>query len=185
MNPIKQDLTNRDRQLFGVLLLLFAAGLGALAWWRGAALLGAATFLGAAWLFSLVFNAQDRRTQLLGALLPGLCLAIGGSVHWGAEPLSVACTVWIVGGLCGLLVLVWHAFGRAFYMGWMLAAVPIGWTISHLILGIVFFGVVTPIGLLMRLLGRDPMERRFDPNAKTYWTQRRPVAETDRYFRQF
>ena len=70
-------------------------------------------------------------------------------------------------------------------MGWMLAAVPIGWTISHLVLGIVFFAVVTPIGLLMRLLGRDPMDRRFDPNAKTYWAQRLPVGATDRYFRQF
>ena len=46
--------------------------------------------------------------------------------------------------------------------------------VSPIILGIIFFIVVTPVGLLMRLTGKDPMDRKFDPEAKTYWIDRDP-----------
>jgi hypothetical protein len=67
----------------------------------------------------------------------------------------------------------------------MLAALPIGWTISHLVLGAVYYLVLTPIGLVMRLLGRDPMQRRFDRSAKSYWIERTPRTDPSRHFRQF
>ena len=56
---------------------------------------------------------------------------------------------------------------------------------THLLLAAVYFGVLTPIGLIMRLAGRDPMERRIDRAAPTYWVARRPVTDVRRYFRQF
>ena len=67
----------------------------------------------------------------------------------------------------------------------MLAAVPIGWTLSHLVLGAVYYGVFTPIGLVMRLLGHDPLERRFDPTATSYWIERTDRSDPARHFRQF
>ena len=42
------------------------------------------------------------------------------------------------------------------------AAEPIGLALSHVILGAVFYIVFTPVGLVMRLLGKDPLHRRFD-----------------------
>ena len=45
------------------------------------------------------------------------------------------------------------------YVGWMILAFPIGWTISQVILVVMFFGLFTPIGLIFRLLGRDPLHR--------------------------
>jgi len=45
--------------------------------------------------------------------------------------------------------------------------------------------VFTPIGLTMRLFGWDPLERRFDPNASTYWVEHKPPASPSRYFQQF
>lgn len=46
--------------------------------------------------------------------------------------------------------------------------------ISPIVLGLVFFSTVTPIGLLLRALGKDPLRLRFDSAATTYWIERRP-----------
>ncbi|MCC7424305.1 MAG: hypothetical protein IT428_28895 [Planctomycetaceae bacterium] len=73
---------------------------------------------------------------------------------------------------------------RLVYVGWMAAVYPIGWVVSHVLMAAVYYGVVTPVGLLMRLAGRDPMQRRFNRSAATYWTPRNTDIPTSRYFRQ-
>jgi hypothetical protein len=54
------------------------------------------------------------------------------------------------------------------YRLWMRFGMAIGAVMSRIILGLVFFCVVTPVGLLMRATGKDPMKRRFDPAAASY-----------------
>ena len=71
------------------------------------------------------------------------------------------------------------------FRGWMTLVFPIGWVVSHVILIIVYYLVVTPIGLLLRLFGHEPMKRRFDRNASSYWVERRPAENVSRYFRQY
>jgi hypothetical protein len=117
-----------------------------------------------------------------------LCLVFfGGLASWryyhsgltiGVEILAAAA---LIGGVLGAVapqLLKW------IFVGWIVAVFPIGWTVSHLLLGFIFFFVLTPIGLLLRVLGHDPMNRTLDRSAKTYWTthEQAPVA---RYFRQF
>jgi hypothetical protein len=51
--------------------------------------------------------------------------------------------------------------------------------VSPIVLGFIFFLVVMPIGLAMRLFGKNPLPLSFDREAKTYWIQRGP-AESDR-----
>ena len=46
--------------------------------------------------------------------------------------------------------------------------------VSPLVLGLIFFGIVTPIAWGMRLAGRDVMQRRFEPESPTYWQDRDP-----------
>ena len=43
-----------------------------------------------------------------------------------------------------------------------------------IVMRLLFFGVITPIGVAMRLTGRDPLRRRHDPSASSYWILRRP-----------
>ena len=74
---------------------------------------------------------------------------------------------------------------RKLYLGWMYVTMPIGMVVSIILLAIVYFLVVTPIGVLVRLFSHDPMMRRFDPAAQTYWTKMPPTPRPDRYFRQF
>jgi len=58
--------------------------------------------------------------------------------------------------------------------------------VSTVVLGLLFFSTVTPIGLLMRALGKDLLRLRFDPDATTYWIERRPPGPSpDSMPRQF
>jgi Saxitoxin biosynthesis operon protein SxtJ len=54
------------------------------------------------------------------------------------------------------------------YRAWMKLAEVLAWVNTRIVLGVVFYGVVTPIGLLMRLTGRDPMRRRLDQVGESY-----------------
>jgi hypothetical protein len=65
------------------------------------------------------------------------------------------------------------------------AAFPIGWTVSLIVLIGIYYFILTPVGLVLRLTGYDPMQRRFDRAAKTYWLPRKPDDDTKRYFKQF
>jgi len=70
--------------------------------------------------------------------------------------------------------------------GWMRFAWLLGWVNTRVLLVTAFFLLVTPISLLLRLFGRDPLQRRFDARKSTYW-QERPQAPADptRYTRQY
>ena len=184
---IEPDLNTTPRQIyqFGLMMLVFAGALGGLVLWRGDALIGAAIFLGVAWLIALPFNFLRQPTYGLGVILPGLCVAIGLPVHRGADLMTVATVVWMVGGLVGLATLLFARFGRGVFVVWMLAAEPIGWTISWIAMAVTYYVVVTPIGLLMRLLGHDPLHRQLEPQAHTYWVNRSGTTDPARYFRQF
>ena len=74
---------------------------------------------------------------------------------------------------------------RGLYVGWMVVAFPCGWLVSHLLLAGVFYLVLTPIGIIMRLCGYDPMRRKFERQAPTYWLTRQSGEDTERYFKQF
>jgi hypothetical protein len=60
------------------------------------------------------------------------------------------------------------------YQGWMLVGHAMGWINTRIILSVLFYGIVTPIGLVMKLAGRDPMCRGFEPDAPTYRVIRTP-----------
>lgn len=57
---------------------------------------------------------------------------------------------------------------------WMGLADLLHKIVSPVILGIFFFLVVTPIGYLMRLSGKDPLRLKLEPEAQTYWQDRQP-----------
>lgn len=76
---------------------------------------------------------------------------------------------------------------RAIYRVWIAIAVILGYFVSRLLLTLIFFLVLLPTGLLMRLFGKDPMDRKLDAAAPTYWIKREEPPETSlkRYEKQF
>jgi hypothetical protein len=71
------------------------------------------------------------------------------------------------------------------YLAWMRVFFPLAWFVSHAIVAVIYYLVLTPIGLIMRLVGRDPMRRRFDRNASTYWAHTRRNPSLSDYFKQY
>jgi hypothetical protein len=92
---------------------------------------------------------------------------------------------WMAAGGLGVPGLLLPIIMRPIYVVWMALAFPIGWTISHLLLGFIFYLIMTPIGLIVRLTGHDPMARKFEPEASTYWSEHRTGGDAGSYFRQF
>ena len=60
------------------------------------------------------------------------------------------------------------------YKGWMALGHVLGWINTRIILGLVFYFVVTPIGIIRRLLGKDPMGKRLRPDLESYRVPRNP-----------
>ena len=88
----------------------------------------------------------------------------------------------VVVGTAGLLVprLVWPV-----YVGMMAVALPIGMVVSMVLLAVVYYLILTPIGFALRLAGKDRMGKGYDLEAKSYWVQREPPESAERYFRQY
>ncbi len=126
-------------------------------------------------------SRKVRQFALLWLLFFGL-LAVSSADqgHWWAC-LGVASAA-IVGALTGLLK---PALLRPIYTGWMVLVFPVSWVVSHLMLALLFFGVFTPLALLLKLTGRDALQRRIQPGSKTYWVPLPMSTDVRRSFRPF
>lgn len=137
-------------------------------------------------LIEINHNPSRRELRQFGGIWLPLALAvIGGTVYYKSGALGASLALWGIAVVACLVGWTVPQILRPVWIGWMYAAFPIGWTVSHLLLAVIYYGVVTPIGLVMRLLGRDPMARRFDRSATTYWIPHEPTTDSRRYFRQF
>ena len=95
---------------------------------------------------------------------------------------NVVLAISLVVGLAGLA---WPPLMRVVYVVWMALVFPIGWTVSHVVLAVLFYLVFTPIAIIMKLCGYDSMQRKFDRQAATYWKRRQQNDDNSRYFKQF
>ena len=113
------------------------------------------------------------RGQLLGvAVEPATAQAVG--IALGA-----------LGAISGVLAVIAPRALRAQYVILTAVTLPIGWVISHTALALLYFGVITPIGLVRRAVAGDPLERGIDRQAKSYWVRRPASPSIERYFRTF
>ena len=84
---------------------------------------------------------------------------------------------WIVGGILILWGLVHPGSLKPIYRVWMAIGHGLGWVNSRIILSIMFYLIILPVGLIMRLTGKDPMRRGTSKEAKSY---RVPCAVPDK-----
>jgi MFS family permease len=103
----------------------------------------------------------------------------------GEARMPVVMTFAALGTIAALFSLVAPRANRLLYVGLTLLAFPIGFVLSYVIMGTLFFLIIGPIALLFRLLGRDFMHRSYDPNASTYWQEARPARDKESYFHQY
>jgi hypothetical protein len=126
---------------------------------------------------------SPRELRLFGLMFAGFFGLVGLLVRLRGGALATSVAIWATAGTVAVLYYALPSARRWFYRLWIRLVYPIGWVTSHLALGLVYYVVVTPIGLLARL--RDPMRRTLEPSATTYWIVRRTARDPDRYFRQY
>ncbi len=94
----------------------------------------------------------------------------------------------LVLGMVALLGLI--GLGRPALMRWVFLfataiTYPIGWIISQLVLLLMFFLVITPVALFMRLRGRDILQLKRPPEGVSLWQSHPERTEPGRYLKQF
>lgn len=57
---------------------------------------------------------------------------------------------------------------KPLYKAWMKFGLIMNWINTRLILGVLFYGIFFPIGLIFKIIGKDPMDRKLDKNATSY-----------------
>ena len=95
--------------------------------------------------------------------------------------------IWVCVGLVLLAARLIPPLFRQIYKYWINFSVVLGYFVSRTILTIVFFIIVTPTGLIMKMLCKDPMERKIDSDKDSYWIpkEQEPDQSVERYQKQF
>ena len=120
---------------------------------------------------------EQKRKQLrnFGLLVGGVFALIGFWQLYRGQHETARTILWVLGGFLIGFGAVAPTLLAPIHAAWMKFAFVLGWVNSRIILGVIFFLMITPIGLVVRIFRRDALERRIDRNATSYWVQRTPV----------
>lgn len=107
-----------------------------------------------------------------------LYLLKGVAIQWCLIIIAFGCIIFIISMISLKLT-------KMIYLGMILLTMPIGWVVSFILMAAFYYLLLAPLGFIFRLIGRDPLCRKFDPNAKSYWLSRQPPKGPEQYFHQF
>lgn len=107
-----------------------------------------------------------------GTLFVVVFALLAGLAWWHGK----AAAPWLAGvsGLFAIVTLLAPKWLTPLNKAWMGLALILNKIVSPIVLGILYYGMLTPLGVGMRLMGKDPMRRKLDREAKTYWIARDP-----------
>lgn len=132
---------------------------------------------------------KKRRTFARSLIIGFPCVAIMllFVARWRTGVWDFSTPLWVGGAGAGL-GMIFHllpAIVRPFYVAWYAIACSIGLVVGNALLALVYYTVVTLIGLIKRSTGRGPIRKKFDKSAASYWVDVEKPDSPDRYFSQF
>ena len=120
---------------------------------------------------------QSQRDLCNFGLTMGIVLGVIGTVLF-IKTSSLYPWFWAIGGLFIFLGLVFPLLLKPLYWPWMIFAVILGWFMTRLILALLFYLVVTPIGIITRILGKLSIEISWKQKADSYWSPMHTDGDT-------
>ncbi len=127
-------------------------------------------------------NSASRDVRKFGLTFSILCFGVAVFFFYKG---SSAWIPFLGGSLFFLSTGLWaHPVLKPIYVGWMSFAFALGWINTRIILGLVFFLIFTPAGLVIRMLGKDPLRLRFDRQARSYWVKRKAQGFNKKRYEQ-
>jgi multisubunit Na+/H+ antiporter MnhG subunit len=133
-------------------------------------------------------NRHPTRKQLnqFGLIWLGFMTFFGAVAWFKLDMPKTATGLWVAAVVVPVIGWLLPSFMRLVFLGMSYAAWPIGFVVSHVVLALVYYLVMTPIGLAMRVVGYDPMNRRRDVSDESTWVERDSGTRgPESYFRQF
>ncbi|HNX68416.1 MAG TPA: SxtJ family membrane protein [Candidatus Omnitrophota bacterium] len=129
-------------------------------------------------------ESTPKKLREFGLLVGGVFLAIGGLLWWRGRAHYLyfvfpgACLA-AAGAVCpGVL--------KPLQKAWMTLAVLMGWVMTRVLMTLLFYIAITPIGLIMRLTGKDILDMRLEPRKPSYWNLRKKIPHSPAdYEKQF
>jgi hypothetical protein len=132
------------------------------------------------------WNPDRRQLRVFGIGALVILTIVAALLHYlRGLPAAWALALSAAGLVIFLTGLASPGLARMIYVTLTVVTLPIGMAVSFVLMAAFYFLILTPVGLLFRLIGRDILCRKFDRNAVTYWVPRRPPETPDRYFHQF
>lgn len=128
-------------------------------------------------------TSRVKQLRSFGLIVGGIFVLIGvWPLLWHAQSLRL----WslLLGGVLVLLALFWPGSLTQVYRLWMALGEILGRVNSTILLSVLFYGMFTPMGLVMRLLGKDPMRRTITSEVDSYRVlrQARPASHMTHQF---
>lgn len=131
------------------------------------------------------WRPSDKQLRQFSLLLAAVAAAVAVWLYGKSSASAWFAVTLLAAAAAGVVGWVRPGLMRVVYVVWMAAVFPIGWTVSHLLLAAIYYLVITPVGVIMRVCRYDPLQRRFDQGATTYWKRREERDDTKRYFKQY
>ncbi len=103
-----------------------------------------------------------------GLMAGGFVIGIFGLLFPWLKGSEIPLWPWILGAVFIAWALIAPSYIKHLYKVWMTIAMFIGSIINRIVLSIAFFGVLLPIGLIMRLTGKTPIQSDLDKDAESY-----------------
>lgn len=128
---------------------------------------------------------EKKQIRTFGFGLTGFLSLIGGLHIYKGHPES---SIYFFGAsfvaLC-ISIIVPTAL-KHIYKIMMLIAHAIGWVNTHILLGLIFYLIISPVGLFLKAIRKDLLNRKIDKSCNTYWNRREKTEmDKSRYERQF
>ena len=115
-------------------------------------------------------NSADKELRTFAFTLSCSLGFLGGFVLW--QKGETGFLLWIIGMVILSLGLLKPRLLRPIHQGWMGMSFAMGFFMTHLILALMYYLVFTPVALVMRASGKDPLRLKHDRNVKSYWIKR-------------
>ena len=134
---------------------------------------------------TLDFNPPRRTLRGFARLwFPLFVLVLGSMLRWRFDLPTAGSVTWLAGGALAIAGVVSERVARALFVTLTIATYPIAVVMSLVLLAVMFFVVMTPLGLWLRLRGHDPLRLR-KREASSHWIAHEQDDDPRRAVRQF
>lgn len=125
-------------------------------------------------------NPSPSEVRRFGLVWMAVVLVLATVLYW-CHRVATAYALFGIGLTVGCVSTLAPLFGRVFYRAWMGLASAINWMVSRLALSILFWGIVTPVAIVFKILRRDALRLKRGRLATSYWQDHEKIIDASYY----